>query len=85
MFFIIIWTRSQGPDCRRARKVVIRFVFFNKFHEKYTKSSTLVLIKERRSAFEKTKKVQKTPKGQRKNVGNDRGERWLASSPERRG
>ena len=27
------------------------FVFFFKFHEKYTKNSTLVLIKERRSAF----------------------------------
>ena len=27
------------------------FVFFILFHEKYTKSSTLVLIKERRSAF----------------------------------
>ena len=27
------------------------FVFFFFFHEKYTKNSTLVLIKERRSAF----------------------------------
>ena len=31
------------------------------------------------------KKNKKTQEGQRTPVGNDRGERWLASSPERRG
>ena len=54
------------------------FIFISlKIHEKFNFGS----YQETAQCVLGNKKVQKTQKGQRTPVGNDRGERWLAFSP----
>ena len=56
-------------------EITTRFVAF--FNQKYFKKSILLLIMERSGL-----RIKKAQEGQRTPVGNDRGKRWLASSPE---